>query len=345
MSDNQIGKFTLAATGDVLLHESVYQEAKCQSGYNFDPMFSRVKHLFKKEHLIIVNQESLIAGKEIGLSGFPRFNSPIEIGYTLKELNVDIVNLANNHVLDHGEKGIIKSIDNWEKIGIPYVGAYKSKIDQETLRVFHKNGLKVCFLSYTQSLGLGKRPPNKPYLANKFSDMNVKWIKRLITRIRRESIADIVILSMHYGKEYLRLPSSYQQEVSTELSDAGADVIIGHHPHVLQPPAIIENSKGLNTFVAYSLGNFFSGQLGIYRQIGAYLTVDIEKCLASPYHRVDFKNPTLYLTFVDTKGKKRFNMHLLKDLVKEREYIVTNHGTFKSIKVYEEMKRSEEHTS
>src|SRR5690625_5047558 len=182
MASQQLGKFTLAATGDILIHESVYKEAKEESGYNFEPMFSKVKYLFDENHLIIVNQESLIAGEELGLSGFPKFNSPIEIGYTLKNMNVDIVNMANNHVLDHGEKGILKSLENWNKIGIPYVGAYKSKTDQETLRIFHKNGLKVSFLSYTRSFGVGKRPTDKPYLANKLSDRNVKWINRLITR-------------------------------------------------------------------------------------------------------------------------------------------------------------------
>src|SRR5699024_2100128 len=121
------------ATGDILLHKRVYNKAKLSDGtYNFDGMFENIEHLFDKEHLIIVNQESIIGGVELGLADFPHFNSPVEIGYKLKDMNVDIANIANNHILDHGEKGILKSIENWEKIGLPYVGAYKSQEDQET---------------------------------------------------------------------------------------------------------------------------------------------------------------------------------------------------------------------
>src|SRR5699024_9466019 len=137
-----------------------------------------------------------------------------------------------------------------------------------------------CFLSYTKSIGAFKRPRGKEYLANKYSDMDVKWVRRLVDRIKKESLADVVIVSMHFGKEYQMLPTAYQLETASNLSDAGADIIIGHHPHVLQPPAYLTNSKGQETFVAYSLGNFFSGQRGLYRQIGGYLSLDIEK---NPY--------------------------------------------------------------
>src|SRR5699024_6093758 len=105
-------------------------------------------------------------------------------GHTLKEFNVDIVNLANNHIMDRGEEGILKSIKNWKRLGIPYIGANESIEDQETLRIFHKNGLKVCFLSYAQSLGTVKRPSGKEYLANRYKDWGVKWLRRLMDRIR-----------------------------------------------------------------------------------------------------------------------------------------------------------------
>src|SRR5699024_5618358 len=167
MEENK--KVTLGATGDILLHKRVYNKARTKGGgYDFTGLLAEARPLFKKDHLIIVNQESIIGGEEMGLSDFPHFNSPVEIGHTLKDMNVDIANISNNHTLDHGEKGILKSIENWEKIGLPYVGAFKSKKDQETLRIFHRNGLKICFLSYTKTTG-GKRPPKgKEYLINRF---------------------------------------------------------------------------------------------------------------------------------------------------------------------------------
>lgn len=335
-------KVTIGATGDILLHKRVFNKAKTKNnGYDFTEMFSNVKPLFEKDHLIIVNQESIIGGKKLGLSDFPHFNSPVEIGYTLKDLNVDIANISNNHTLDHGEKGVIESIKNWNKIGIPYVGAYKSKTDQETLRIFHKNGLRICFLSYTKTTG-GKKPPKgKGYLINRYGPTrfagyrDVAGVRRLINRIKQRDLADVVVFSIHFGKEYQMLPTAYQLETSSNLADAGADVIIGHHPHVLQPPAFLTNSKGEEVFVAYSLGNFLSGQKGIYRQIGAYMTVDVEKNEKSKL--LTISNPTYNLTYVDSGEKKDYKLHLLKDVVSRQETIKTDAGEFNSKEVYDRM--------
>jgi len=335
-------KVTIGATGDILLHKRLFNKAKTEDGnYDFTEMLAEAKPLFKEDHLIIVNQESIIGGKELGLSDFPHFNSPVEIGYTLKDMNVDIVNIANNHTLDHGEKGILQSIKNWEKIGIPYVGAYKSREDQETLRIFHKNGLRVCFLSYTKSTGGKKTPKGKDYLLNIYGKTRyagyrgVAGVRRLINRIRKEDLADVIVLSIHFGKEYQMLPTSYQLETAGNLSDAGADVIIGHHPHVLQPPGFLVNSKGETTFVAYSLGNFFSGQKGIYRQIGAYMTIDVEKPDESSLLKID--SPKMHLTYVDAGEKKDYKLHLLKDVVERQETIITDVGEFNSREVYDRM--------
>lgn len=335
----QTRKVTIGATGDILLHKRLYDKAKNKDGdgYDFSNMLSEAKKLFNKEHLIIVNQESIIAGEEIGLSDFPHFNSPVEIGYELKKMNVDIVNIANNHTMDRGEEGVLKSIENWEKIDIPYVGAYKSYEDQETLRIFHKNGLRICFLSYTKSLGTKKRPSGKRYLLNQYDDVGVKWLRRIIDRIRREDLADVVVMSIHFGKEYQMLPTSYQIETSSNIADAGADIIIGHHPHVLQPPAFLVDSKGRKKFVAYSLGNFFSGQKGLYRQIGAYMTIDVEKPVQKYGSLLEIKNPTMTLTYVDSGDKEDYKLHLLKDVVENQKTIKTDVGEFDAKEVYNRM--------
>ncbi|MCR6112291.1 CapA family protein [Bacillus sp. A301a_S52] len=336
-NDNDTSSFKLAATGDVLLHNRVYKKAKrkIRRGYDFNGMFEGVRHLFTQGDLTIVNQESIIGGEELGLSSYPRFNSPVEIGETLKELGVDIVNLANNHVLDKGEEGILKSIENWEKLGIPYVGAYKSEEDQQDLRIFNKNGLKICFLSYTKRMAGVKIPKGKEYLVDSFEKASVNKISKFIREIRKQKIVDVIVLSVHYGKEYHLFPTSDQKEISASLADAGADVIIGHHPHVLQPPAYILSSRGTKTFTAYSLGNFFSGQKGVYRQIGAFLTLDVVKKNNSPI--VKAINPKMQLTFCDSSDKGDYKMHLLKDIVNEREHIKTHMGDFDSTDVYNEI--------
>lgn len=330
-------KITLAATGDILLHDRLYKKAQKRDGkgYDFSNLLSEVKPLFETGDLKIVNQESIIGGEELGLSNFPHFNSPVEIGYTLKDFGVDIVNIANNHTLDKGEEGILKSIENWEKIGLPYVGAYKSEDDQKTLRIFNKNGLRVCFISYTKRMGGMTIPRNKEYLLNTFEQANVVHAGKFLRKIKSMDVADVIVLSIHYGKEYQMLPTADQREISASLSDAGADVILGHHPHVLQPPEILVNSRGLETFVIYSLGNFFSGQKGIYRQIGGYLTIDIEK--NSPEEKVKISNPTFKLTYVDSTEKKNYKIYLLEDIVNNQEVIKTHMGDFNSQQVYDRM--------
>ncbi|WP_419893027.1 CapA family protein [Oceanobacillus kimchii] len=330
-------KITLAATGDVLLHSRVYNKAESESGYDFTEMLSEAKLLFEKGDLTIVNQESIIGGTSMGLSDYPKFNSPVEIGYTLKEFGVDIVNLANNHVLDKGEEGVIKSLHNWNKIGLPYVGAYNSQEDKDTVRIFHKNGLRVAFVSCTKRMRGVTIPKKKKYLVDSFEDARVFNIANRIKQIRANKLADVVVLSIHYGKEYQMLPTADQVEMSNKLSDAGADIILGHHPHVLQPPTYILNSQGKETFCIYSLGNFFSGQFGLFRQIGGYLTIDIEKP-SEDDEVLKIDNPTLKLTYVDATDEGNYKLHLLEDIVQRQEYIRTRKGRFNSAETYEKIK-------
>lgn len=331
------GKLTLLATGDVLLHRRLYRKAKKLFGFDFVPKLEAAKPIFEQADLRIVNQESIIAGDKIGLSTYPRFNSPAEIGNALKFLGVDIVNIANNHVMDRGEEGILLSIENLEKLGLPYVGAYKSPEDQEELRIIIKNGLRVCFLSYTRSTNSILPPKGKEYLVNKFLPNKLKSIKELIKKIRNQDMADVIVVSLHYGKEYHLFPTSEQQEVARDLSDAGADVILGHHPHVLQPPEWILNSRGKKTLVAYSLGNFYTGQEGLYRQIGGILSIDISK--PNPNNTMlELTNPKMKLTFVDSTDKRDFKLSIFEDVVKKEERIKTDMGEFQPSDVYEELK-------
>ena len=329
-------RFKLTAAGDILLHKRLFNTAKKGGKYSFDDKLENVATLFQSSDLSIVNQESIIAGKKLGLSSFPNFNSPVEIGYKLKDMGIDIVTLANNHVLDKGKEGLFKSIENWEKIGMPYVGAYKSKIDSEQLRIFEVNGLKVCFLAYTRTLNGKKLDKEDSHLVNTYKPTRMKPIKDLLKNIKNQGLADVIIVSMHFGKEYHLMPSAEQREVAADLSDAGADVILGHHPHVIQPFEQVMNSRGLQTFTAYSLGNFYTGQHGLYRQIGAVLNLEVEK-QSKEDKKVSIINPSIRLTFVDSWDKKDFKLYLLEDYIKEHSLIKTDKGDFDSKRVYEEI--------
>src|SRR5699024_1586655 len=165
-SSDETNSVTLTAVGDILMHGRVYGGLKKTSGYNFNRQLQNVNGLLGETDITIANLESIIAGNEVGLSSFPKFNGPVEIGYTLKEMGVNLVTIANNHVLDRGEEGLLKSIENLEEIGLEYDGAYKSLEDSERLRIITKNGLRICFISYTRGTNGIKIPEDKPYLVN-----------------------------------------------------------------------------------------------------------------------------------------------------------------------------------
>lgn len=326
---------TISAVGDILLHGRVYGGLKKKSNFKFDEQLRPVKDLLGQTDITIANLETIIGGVELGLSGFPKFNAPAEIGYTLKELGVDLVTIANNHVLDKGEKGLLKSISNLEKIGLEYDGAYKSEEDKDRLRVFERNGLKVAFISYTSGTNGIKVPSDKPYLVNTLKNTTTLKLIKEIRKIKNDKLADIIIASLHFGKEYHLNPSAKQRELAASLADAGADVILGHHPHVLQPPEWIETSRGTKSFVAYSLGNFFSGQNGLHRQIGAVLSLEITKP-HEDFRGIVIKRPRYDLTFVNREGRLKYNIYLFREWIKDNEYIETSYGKFNAKKVYEE---------
>lgn len=332
-----MSKVKLVATGDVLLHSRIYNISKTKDGgYDFRDKMKPAKKLLSAGDISVVNLEALVAGEELGLSSFPKFNNPVELAENLKEFGTDIVTNSNNHTMDLGVEGALKSIENLEKIGLKYVGSHKSEEDQKEFRIIEKNGIKVAFLSYT-AVTLGNNPPkDKPYLLNMIVKSQTKWVRRDIERLKKEKKPDVVVVSLHFGREYPLYPVASQKEIAASVSDAGADIIIGHHPHVLQPAEWIINSRGKKTFVIYSLGNFYSGQKGLYRQIGGAISLDIHK-KSEKTADITIENPVLDLTFVDANRAGGYQMYHLLEYIEKNPFIKTPHGEFDSLEVYSEL--------
>jgi poly-gamma-glutamate capsule biosynthesis protein CapA/YwtB (metallophosphatase superfamily) len=300
---------TLAAVGDLLIHSAVYEDAKTGNTYDFNPMFSSVKDYLETPDLTVANQETIIGGSEIGLSTYPSFNSPYELADSLKENGIDIVTIANNHTLDRGEKAVLNATNYFDKIGMEYVGGYKNEEDKQRIRVINRNGIKIAFLSYTYGTNGIPVPDGKDYLVNL---IDLSTIKKDI-RAAKE-VSDLVSVSMHWGNEYQRYPSDEQKYLATEIANEGADIIIGHHPHVLQPMGWIERDDGEQTFVIYSLGNFLSGQRWDYKDIGGILQLDIVKEVKSKEEiDVRIENPTFTSTYVTNQNQQYFRIIPLKD--------------------------------
>ncbi len=261
---------SMVTTGDALIHSSLYREAKLEDDtYDFCKMMTRVKPLIEKHDLAFYNQESIIGGKNLGLSTYPRFNSPDEIGDCMVEMGFNVVALANNHTMDKGETGVLYSTKYWKTKDVLTAGSYSSFEDRNEIRIKEKNNITYTLLSYT-TVTNGLLPPNgKEYLTNIYSKEKAKEdIDRLKGKV------DIIMVSMHWGNEYASTPHSTQVEIAKYLSELGVNVIIGHHPHVLEPITRIND-----TLVIYSLGNYISAQIGIDRLTGALVSFNIKKVL------------------------------------------------------------------
>ncbi|QGQ44858.1 CapA family protein [Metabacillus sediminilitoris] len=294
--NNKTYTASLSAIGDVLIHDRVYNPAHIGNGkYNFVSHLKQVKPYLEKADITVANQESMIGGTKIGLSSYPSFNSPHEVGDALKHSGVDIVTLANNHTLDRGEDAIQSAITYWNKIGMHYTGSYVSLEDQRKIRIIEKNGIIFSFLAYTYGTNGIKIPNDKQYLVNLIDENK---IKKDISSAK--GISDVVVVSLHFGKEYQRLPNEEQIQLARQLALAGADIIIGHHPHVLQPMEWIKREDGRRSIVAYSLGNFFSGQTGDYKDIGGIMQIKVDKIVKNDETIITLKEPLFIPTFVDS---------------------------------------------
>lgn len=260
---------SLIMVGDCLIHQPIYDVARRSDGsYNFDDMFTNVKPIIEKYDLAFYNQESILGGKEMGLSTYPRFNSPTEVGDTFIDMGFNLVSLANNHTLDRGERAISNSLNYWNsKEDILTAGSYLSFEDRNRANIMTKNDISYTLLSYTTTTNGLIVPKGKDYLLNVW---NEEQAKADIDRVRDK--ADIVIVAMHWGVEYTHSPNSDQRDIAAKLAEYGADIIIGHHPHVIQPIEMIGD-----TVVIYSLGNFISSQIGIEKLTGLMASLNIKK--------------------------------------------------------------------
>lgn len=268
---------SFAAVGDNLIHSSVYEDAKLLAAgtsetYNFKPMYDNVKSIIQKADLAFVNQEGPIAGAALKHSGYPLFNAPDEAGQALIDVGFDIINLANNHMLDKNEPGYLNSIKFWKDKPVTTIGGYESEADYNKIRIVKKNDLKIAFLSYTYGTNGMVLPAKSPLY---IPLLNKAEVDRQTKEARK--LADVVIVSVHWGVEDEFTPNATQKEFADLMVKNGVDVILGQHPHVLQPIEWKDRPDGGKTLIAYSLGNFLSTMQYSRNMVGGILTFDIKK--------------------------------------------------------------------
>lgn len=271
----QNSKVTLMAVGDNLIHNTLIAAGEQEDGsLDYTSLYANIKPEIEKFDIAVIDQETILGGSSFDYTGYPMFNSPWEIGEAAIDAGFDIFNCATNHTMDMGWQGIEKEIEffsNHKEIVQLGVNADENSYDQITY--YEKNGITFAMLNYTYGTNGIPLPEDKPWCVNL---LEKEKVTKDISEARKH--ADVVIVFPHWGTENSHDISDYQEEYTKLFSDLGVDIVIGCHPHVIEPVKWVENKEtGKKMLVYYSVGNFISHQIELDQLLGGMAQVTIEK--------------------------------------------------------------------
>ena len=271
--------FTLTSLGDSLCHNTQYWDAynSKTDEYNFSYVYEDIKNYTLSSDITIGSLETTFAGKEKGYSNYPTFNTPDSLATALKDIGVDVVSLAGNHALDYGYNGLCRTIDVFDNIGLSHLGTYKTAEEQEKILIKDVKGVKIAFLNYTYGTNGIPLPSGKEFCVNL---IDKDFIKKQINQAKEKDV-DMIVACMHWGTEYRTTANSEQKDLANFLFENGVDVILGNHPHVLEPmekkTITLQDGTAKDVFVVYALGNFTADQRDEITRDSAILNLTITK--------------------------------------------------------------------
>jgi len=263
----------LLATGDILMHNTVIAAGLNHGEYQYEQMFAPIKHIVESADYAMINLEAALAGPKNGYTGYPLFNAPDSLATALNNTGFDLVTNANNHILDRGYEGAIRTLDVLRQSGLDTLGVNPSQQERETPLIKDIRGVKVGFLAYGYDTNGIPLPQDKPYFYNLLDE---QVVLQDITALRPQ--VDILVVSLHWGVEYSPYPTEKQIAMAQRFFIQGADVIFGGHPHVLQPAEVLTVS-GQKKFIVYSMGNCLGDQNGVERNSGVIISLAFKKDL------------------------------------------------------------------
>lgn len=266
--------------GDILLHDNVQNSGKLPDGtYNYDHMFANVKDEVQAADLALVNQEVILGGVELGLTGYPCFNGAYEVGDALYKAGFNVILHATNHTLDRGKTALLNCMNYWKKYSdVAVLGVFESQESYDNdIYVYEQDGIKIAILNYTYGTNGIPVPEDMPYAVALLDETKV------VADIKKaEEIADFTVVCPHWGTEYVHYYSDYQTYWTNVFMNNGVDLVLGTHPHVIQPVEMLTNDAGHSMLVYYSLGNFInstadSGRGTADRMIGGMAEITVAK--------------------------------------------------------------------
>ncbi|MBQ8821841.1 MAG: CapA family protein [Lachnospiraceae bacterium] len=276
----------LMMVGDNLLHMGIVHSGKQEDGsYNYDFLFEDIAPFIEAAEISLINQETILGGNDMGFSGYPKFNSPTEVGDAIVKAGFDVVLFATNHAADKDLAGITNCLDFWEQ-NYPdtiVTGIQKEAEEENEIHIIEIDGIRFAFLNYTYGPNMETVPKDIRGKLDLLCAMDEKGRldftsinPQVLEDIKRaDELADYVIVCPHWGAEYTKNPTTYQKNFAMEMTAAGADIIIGTHPHVVQPIEWIEAENGNKSLCYYSLGNYVSTQKGPFSMLEGMAWISI----------------------------------------------------------------------
>lgn len=323
----------IVAIGDTLCHSQNFKDAyDSNTGlYDFSPMFKYITKYFEKATVAVGNLEATLAGPSKPYTGYPTFNTPEALATDLKELGLDIMTTANNHALDIGYTGLVSTLNYLDEAGLEHTGRARSQEEQDKILFKDLNGIKTAFLSFTYGTNGIPIPEGKEYCVNL---IDKDFIKNKIDQAKEEG-AELICVSMHWGDEYKTKQNATQEDLAEFLIKNDVKVILGCHPHVLEPMEMktvtMEDGTGKTGFVIYSMGNFFSAQTFENTRNTVILNVQVRKDGAT--NEVSIDNATYTPIYVydnnlgqnpNANGKDRYELLDIETIIKEYESGIGN---------------------
>lgn len=310
---------TILAAGDVMFHSPQIRGAydETTGTYDFKENFKYIKKYVDSADLALANFETTTAGEERGFQGYPNFNSPEESIEALKDSGFDILSTANNHTLDQGKDGLLKTIDTIKKYDLKNVGTYKEP--EQHILIEKVNDIDIGILSYTYGCNGMEHTLTDEELKYMVNIIDEDKIKNDIYKIKEKG-ADLVIMFIHWGNEYEMEPNEEQIELGKKMTEWGVDIVFGSHPHVIQKSEIIQ-SNGEDKFIIYSLGNFLSNQRresinNKYTEDGVMVNIEVEKDFSN--NKTIIKNVEYIPTWVNKyieSGKPKYEILPVEDFI------------------------------
>ena len=311
---------TMIMAGDNLIHSSIYKDASDGAGnYDFRKMYELIKPIIVDYDIAYYNQETILGGKELGVSNYPTFNSPQEVGDAMIDAGFNLVSLATNHTMDSREKAVLASREYWNsKENVLAVGSYASFEERNKVQVREVNNITYTMLNYTYGTNGMPVPTGKEYLVNVWpTDLYINDINRdtkyqeYKEQVQKDIEAvrdkvDVLIVAMHWGVEYTHEPTAYEKDMAQYLASLDVDIIIGTHPHVIQPITWIDD-----TLVIYSLGNLISAQYqddNYNKMVGLMTSLEINKTVIDDEVSITIDNIDNELIYTYYKNWRNFKV-------------------------------------